>query len=260
MKKIAFCFLIYDTIHHEELWNLFFKNIDHRHYSIYIHYKHNVPLQYFEAYKLTHCVDTIYADRSIVHAQNVLLEHALREEDNQHFIFLSQSCIPLKHFNYIYHHLVHTVSYFNQCPVSQCFPRCDSLLQYMGKDVIQKASQWCILNRKHSEIVVRNMVYLQWYRDVYAPDEIYYLTTLYFHQLQNELYTVPNVAVGGTTFVNWEGMDYLYPSHHGLKTYSSVSAEELSYLCHSTSLFGRKFVRECAESLTLTIYRNCISS
>jgi hypothetical protein len=100
---------------------------------------------------------------------------------------------------------------------------------------------------------------LQWYRDVYAPDEICYITTLYFHKMQDELYTVPNVAVGGTTFVNWEGMDYLYPSHHGLKTYSSVSAEELSYLCHSTSLFGRKFVRECAESLTLASYRDCIS-
>jgi hypothetical protein len=260
MKKIAFCFLIYDTIHHEELWNLFFKNIDHCCYSIYIHYKHNVPLQYFEAYKLTHCVDTIYADRSIVHAQNILLENALRDEDNQHFIFLSQSCIPLKHFNYIYRHLDHTVSYFNQSPDSYRFPRCDSLLQYMDKEVIKKASQWCILNRKHSEIVLRNTVYLHWYCDVYAPDEIYYLTTLYFHKLQHELYTVLDVAIGGTTFVNWEGMDYLYPSQRGLKTYSSVSAEELSYLCHSTSLFGRKFVSECADSLADKKYRDFISS
>ena len=119
MKKIAFCFLIYDTIHHEDLWKLFFDRVDPSKYSIYIHYKHNVPLHYFDAYKLPHCIDTTYADCSIVHAQNVLLEHALREEDNQHFIFLSQSCIPLKHFNYIYHHLDHTVSYFNKCPVSQ---------------------------------------------------------------------------------------------------------------------------------------------
>ena len=25
MKKIAFCFLIYDIINHEELWNIFLK-------------------------------------------------------------------------------------------------------------------------------------------------------------------------------------------------------------------------------------------
>ena len=260
MKKIAFCFLIYDKIYHEELWKLFFNHIDPQQYSIYIHYKHNVPLQYFESYKLAYCIDTHYSELSIVHAQNILLEHALRDECNQHFIFLSQSCIPLKNFKYIYHYLDHTVSYFNQSPTSQCFPRCDSLLKYMNTDIIKKASQWCILNRKHSEIVLRNTVYLHWYRDIYGPDEIYYLTTLYFHHLQHELYLVQNVAVGGTTFVNWEGMDYMYPCQSGLKMYYSVSAEELSYLCHSTSLFGRKFDPECAESLSYKKYRDCISS
>ena len=28
MKKIAFCFLIYDIINHEELWDLFFLNVN----------------------------------------------------------------------------------------------------------------------------------------------------------------------------------------------------------------------------------------
>ena len=44
MKKIAFCFLIYDTINHEELWNNFFKNVDPAKYNIYIHYKYNKQL------------------------------------------------------------------------------------------------------------------------------------------------------------------------------------------------------------------------
>ena len=48
MKKIAFCFLIYDIINHEELWNIFFKNVDANKYTIYIHYKFNKPLKYFE--------------------------------------------------------------------------------------------------------------------------------------------------------------------------------------------------------------------
>ena len=41
MKKIAFCFLIYDIINHEELWNIFFQNVDTNKYNIYIHYKFN---------------------------------------------------------------------------------------------------------------------------------------------------------------------------------------------------------------------------
>ena len=52
MKKIAFCFLIYDTINHEDLWFLFFKNVNKDKYNIYIHYKDNKPLKYFEEYKL----------------------------------------------------------------------------------------------------------------------------------------------------------------------------------------------------------------
>ena len=58
MKKIAFCFLIYDIINHEELWNIFFKDIDTNLYNIYIHYKNNKQLKYFEKYKLDNCIET----------------------------------------------------------------------------------------------------------------------------------------------------------------------------------------------------------
>lgn len=57
-KKISFLFLIYDEINHEELWYNFFKDIDTSKYSIYIHYKDNKPLKYFEKYKLDYCVPT----------------------------------------------------------------------------------------------------------------------------------------------------------------------------------------------------------
>jgi hypothetical protein len=39
-KKIAFLFLIYDEINHEEIWKLFFNSIDINKYNIYIHYKY----------------------------------------------------------------------------------------------------------------------------------------------------------------------------------------------------------------------------
>ena len=51
IKKLGFCFLIYDKINLEELWNIFFKNIYKKKYNIYIHYKIDVPLKYFEEYK-----------------------------------------------------------------------------------------------------------------------------------------------------------------------------------------------------------------
>jgi hypothetical protein len=68
MKKIAFLFLIYDKINIEELWKYFFNKIDQNKYDIYVHYKIQTPLKYFEKYKLTNCIETKYADVSLVYA------------------------------------------------------------------------------------------------------------------------------------------------------------------------------------------------
>ena len=70
--KLAFCFLIYDIINHEELWNIFFNNIDISKYNIYIHYKYNKPLKYFEKYKLNNCIETKYENQTIPLAYNLL--------------------------------------------------------------------------------------------------------------------------------------------------------------------------------------------
>ena len=48
MKKLAFLFIIYDEILHEDLWWNFFKNVDPNKFSIYIHFKEQKPLKYFE--------------------------------------------------------------------------------------------------------------------------------------------------------------------------------------------------------------------
>ena len=61
-KKIAFCFLIYDEIVHEDIWNNFFKKVDKSRYSIYIHYKNNKKLKFFEDNKLKNCIETGYGD------------------------------------------------------------------------------------------------------------------------------------------------------------------------------------------------------
>ena len=255
MRKIAFCFLIYDTINHEELWHHFFDNINKSKYSIYIHYKVDSGLKYFNQYKLNNCIETTYGDISIVKAQNILLSEALKDDNNEHFVFLSNSCIPLKNFDYVYEILNSKYSYFNLSPKEQCFPRCENLLKHVDIENIQKASQWCILNRKHSSIMV-NENYIAWYETMFAPDEICYITNIYVNNLQTELITTPNLADGATTFTNWSDMDYKYISDCGLKNYNYITNEELLYLMNSKSLFGRKFLVEC--SLESEFYINKI--
>lgn len=263
MKKVAFCFLIYDSIHHEELWNLFFSDVDPSRYSIYIHYKTDKPLKFFERYKLKQCIPTKYCDMTIVLAYNILFREAYQDEENYKFVILSGSCIPLKSFDHVYNKLtLDHYGYFNVCPQSQCFPNCDSLLSVMEKKYISKAHNWFILNRK----LVKNLCFdkdeivKKLYQKIYAPEEYFYYTYIKILNLEDEIRTTENESNGATTFTNWQGMDYKYVSERSIKNYSHISHEEILYLLGSKCLFGRKFNKECFSSLFIPEYIKCVST
>lgn len=265
MKKIAFCFLIRGDINHEELWNMFFKDIDPNKYNIYIHYKYNDPLKYFEKYKLNECIETKYANISLVKAQNVLLQNAMKDINNKHFVFVSNSCIPLKCFDYVYNKLNEGYSYFNIDSQTACFPRCNNTLNFIDKKYIQKTSQWCILNRKHAELMLATHDYMNWFDyPSTAPDEHCYITNIYYHNLQHEIIATPNLSNDATTFVNWGGNNmvykYKYEKEHGLKNYDSIDKEELLYLLNSKCFFGRKFNNNCYSHLYITDYIDSITT
>jgi hypothetical protein len=252
-KKVAFCFLIYDQIDNEDLWQAFFSLADKDKFNIYIHYKLNKPLYFLEQYKLTECVETDYADVSLIHAQNLLFRHAYEHDsENYKFILLSGSCIPLKRFQTIYDKMTNTTKGFlNICPSKQCFPNCDSLLEYFPREYIGKASQWIILNRalieKTAYVKRETIQYI--FQPIYAPEEIYYHTVIKMNHFENEIETTLNLAECATTFTNWEGMDYKYVSNQDIKTYTEISMEEIVHLLYSPCLFGRKFVRNCKIEL-----------
>jgi hypothetical protein len=263
MKKIAFCFLIYDIIECYELWYLFFKNVDISKYHIYIHYKENKTLPYFEQYKLSYCIPTKYADVSIIYAHNLLFAKAYYDGCDK-IISLSQSCIPFKSFDHVYDFLTKDdYSHFNIAPQPTCFPRCNSLLQYYQREHIQKSSNWFILNRDMCRVIIefdKNELYKQ-YSSVVSPEEHFFITLLFYHRLQDKIIMTPNLSNDATTFTNWEGMNYPFPSPHGLKNYTRISPEEIEYLTlKSKCLFGRKFRRECLYYFSNPLYLSSIQS
>lgn len=264
MKKIAFCFLINDIIIHDEVWNMFFNNVDANKYNIYIHYKTDKPLQYFNKYKICNCIETNYEDQTIPLAYNVLFRKAFEDDpDNYKFMILSGSCIPLKSFDFIYKKMTNDhYGYFNVCPKSQCFPNCNPLLDYIDYTYISKSHNWFILNRKLVENLCfdKDQILNKYYDKIYAPAEYYYYTYINYLKLDDEVITTSNAANDATTFTNWEGMDYKYPSTRGLKNYSYIEENELNYLLESNCLFGRKFNRECFISLITEKYIDTIEN
>jgi len=211
-NKIAFLFLIYDEINHEEIW------------------KH-----FFNKYKLDNIIPTTYYDISLVKAHNLLLEEALKDENNTHFILLSNSCIPFKNFNYIYYHLDNNFSYYNMC-YDTLYERTTYALKYITKSEIKKAHQWAILNKKHATILIDDKnKYINWFTQ--CPDEHSHITYLFYKKLDNEIIKTNNSKYDATTFTNWD--------HNGLKNYDYIDTNELLLLYKSPCFFGRKFIKNC---------------
>lgn len=256
MKKISFCFLIYDGINLEELWNIFFKNVDKNKYTIYIHYKTDKPLKYFEQYKLKDCIETKYCDVTIIHAHNLLFKKAY-DDGCYKIISLSQACIPFKSFDYIYNFLCKdNKGHFNIAEHNACFPRCNKLLNYYDRNNIQKSSNWFILNRQICELVIQEdkTKINEMYSNIFCPEEHFFISVVFSNHLQYEIITTQNLSNDATTFTNWGDMGYKYELGYGLKNYNTIEKEELLYLLNSNCLFGRKFNNQCYSSLYIKEY------
>lgn len=251
-KKIAFLFLIYDQIDHEDLWYEFFSKDDKDRHSIYVHYKYDKKLRYLENCKLSKCYDTAWGHISLVAAQNLLLREAMKDSTNDRFVFCSGTCVPLKSFEYVYKSIDPKFSYFNMRPDEECFPRCNNAVKYINREHIKKASQWCILNRNHVELMLATDKYMEWFNDTIG-DEHCYISYLHRMELQNELILQYNDAEYATTFTNWSnvpGYKYQFASSTtNLKNYTRITTEELLHLVRSPCLFGRKFLSECDLSV-----------
>ena len=258
-KKIAFCFLIYDEINHKDLWEKFFEGVDHNKYNIYIHYKSNRSLGNFNKYKLSRCLDTKWADKSLVKASNLLFTTAFKKDSNNYkFVLLSNSCIPLKSFDYVYDFLTKDNNgYLNSFELEKCGYYCKSKFNQAYPHYLAKCSQWVILNRLLVERIasVDDEIIDQWFSDIWAPDEMFYYSFIKLNKLENQVVVSKFKADGATTFIYWNGMNYKYkdPKHEAsnkvktsvLKNYSVLDKEELDYLVDSKSLFGRKFNKDC---------------
>ncbi len=100
---IAFCFLTYNHLERIDVWYQYFKNIDPSHFIVVIHSKQqiNQNLYPFPIHIINDPVETKNkTDISIVKATLHLLKKTHQLNSNiTHYIFLTQSCIPLYSFS-----------------------------------------------------------------------------------------------------------------------------------------------------------------
>ena len=253
-KKIAFCFLIYDKINNEDHWYKFFEKVDKNKYNIYIHFKKNKKLKYFEDRKIVSMSNTNWCGPSLVKAQNLLLKEALRDKDNNHFIFISNSCLPIKSFDHIYNNLDINKSYFYETK---------SHTKYFDDMIAYKSPQWCILNRKHSKLLISGdveklnkkiFIYFtekgRGHVNSFAgcPDEYCYITILNYLGERKNIIITNKDSYYATTYRSQynEYRNFIRSRKSGRpSSYTLICPEEISFLKKNKSFFLRKVNDNC---------------
>ncbi|CAN1811303.1 Glycosyltransferase BC10 [Linum perenne] len=210
-SKIAFMFLTPGQLPFEKLWDKFFRGHEEN-FSVYVHASSNKPV-HVSRYFVNRDIrgeQVIWGKISMIDAERRLLANALQDPDNQHFVLLSDSCVPLHKFDYIYNYLMYTNISFVDCfydPGPHGNGRySEHMLPEVGIKDFRKGAQWFSMKRQHALIVVADSLYYSKFRDYCRPgmeggknciaDE-HYLPT-FFHMVDPQ-----GIANWSVTHVDW---------------------------------------------------------
>ena len=202
-------------------------------------------------------VPTKHGHISLVQATlNLFSQAHADDEDNQYFVLLSESTIPIVSYRHYYICLERCetrsiVSYQVPPPNSEHYRRLLALKQpALFSSAFFYHEQWIILHRRHVSMLL-DQPSLALFSDVFAPDEHYFMNTL-VHLKGASLDQFVNQR---STFVNWREREirtYTSPDNGQIvgrtvhpKTYNQLSIADLEEAHNSNCWFFRKVAAEC---------------
>jgi len=111
----------------------------------------------------------------MIDAEKRLLANALEDVDNQFFVLLSDSCVPLHSFDYVYNYLMGTNISFIDCFKDpgphgtgrysiEMFPEIDE------RD-FRKGAQWFAVTRRHALMILADSLYYKKFKLYCKPAE-----------------------------------------------------------------------------------------
>ncbi|XP_024045819.1 uncharacterized protein LOC18050481 isoform X2 [Citrus clementina] len=160
--KIAFLFLARRELPLDFLWGSFFEIADVENFSIFIHSAPGFVFdelttrsKFFYGRQLSNSIQVAWGESSMIAAERLLLEAALEDPANQRFVLLSDSCVPIYNFSYVYKYLMASprsfVDSFLDRKESRYNPKMSPTIP---KGKWRKGSQWITLIRRHAEVIV----------------------------------------------------------------------------------------------------------
>ncbi|KAF4360276.1 hypothetical protein F8388_020567 [Cannabis sativa] len=265
-RKIAFLFLTNSDLHFSPLWDQFFKGNSHL-YNIYVHADPTVnvtrPHGVFEG-RFIPAKRTYRASATLISATRRLLATAIIDDPaNVFFAVLSQYCVPLHSFRYVYHSLVVSRSFDSSSAETDAEltrlgvrAKYKSFIEILSKsrnlwkrytargrfammpevpyDQFRVGSQFFVLTRRHALAVVKDRTLWRKFRSPCYKEDECYPEEHYFPTLLSM--TDPNGCTQYTlTRVNWTGTTKGHPYTYGAAEVSPELIHRLRESNHSES-------------------------
>jgi hypothetical protein len=221
--KICFCFLTYYGLERVDIWNNFFKDIDTNLYKVYIHPKYPnflIDKYLFPINIVQNRVETTNKTNiSIVNATIRLLENSYNDQELTHYIFLSQSCMPIYDFNTIYK----TVILFDKSVIGKkdnnkkerYYQLNMNLKKYISYAQFTKQQPNMVLIKDDVRKIITNN-FTNYFSNMICPDEHYFINIL--------LYLLDSkIIFNQIVFCNYnlnatQGLDFNYVNENLIKS------------------------------------------
>ncbi|KAH9554165.1 hypothetical protein CY35_08G049700 [Sphagnum magellanicum] len=160
--KLAFMFLARESMPLDILWQHFFEGSHEHEYSVYIHarpgYVYTKTATKCHAFidrQIKKPIQVGWGEATMIEAERLLLSAALQDPLNLRFLLLSDSCIPLYNFGYVYSYVMSSHKSFVDSFVDYNDTQYNSKMSsVIPKGAWRKGSQWFVLIRKHAEKIV----------------------------------------------------------------------------------------------------------
>ncbi|KAK8630282.1 hypothetical protein V6N13_079080 [Hibiscus sabdariffa] len=295
--KIAFMFLTPGSLPFEKLWDMFFRGHEGR-FSVYVHASQEKPVhesRYFLNREIRSSA-VQWGAFNMVDAEKRLLAYALKDPDNEHFVLLSDSCVPLHNFDHVYNYLMHANMSFVDCFVDLGPHGNGRYSEHMLPEVeekdFRKGAQWFTMKRQHALLVMADSLYYSRFRDYCKPflngknciaDEHYFptffhvriiLCSILFHTLftlassnvfsftRLQLIDPGGIANWSVTYVDWSERKWHPKSYRGQDvTYELLrNITSLDHEMHITSNEKSVLVtgRRAATTLPMERYQTTV--
>ncbi|KAJ7519735.1 hypothetical protein O6H91_20G054000 [Diphasiastrum complanatum] len=258
--KIAFLFLTRDSkLPFAPLWNLFFKGKENL-YSIYVHSDpslfnlQNRNIGIFWG-RFISSGQTQHGTASLIQAARRLLANALLDDPlNEYFALLSEHCIPLHSFKYIYDKITASSQSFQDIGD---WPYLLGRYDARGKDVMlpevpfsefRMGSQFFVLIKKHALMFVEDQKYWNKFKLPCLPEGPCYPEEHYFPTLLH--IEDPKGFTGySLTYMNWDEAQGPHPKSYKKEEINQALIVYLRSKNNGRFVFARKFDDDCLPKL-----------